>query len=390
MEQQLLCTICGSSTARYCGGCRSAAYCSAECQQTDWGTHKYLCRAFSNISNSSFASRPSPNHFLGIYFPMINSSCKPELRWLHAKEIESGYFDPDLDQLLSVPGQSRYIGRGVQIVRGNILRSRPKFPDSLNIWYLDEQFVDDDLVVNETLHGGPRAVCADGWGDTFWKGPIVAFLKAGDSFDAPKMTDINLTAYRDAIDYLGYFIETVGSMIFPGPSSGLSKRVMDDRSGKVKGVRINCISDQAGDISRQFVQVEVPKTHALFGMQGDDPLEMVMLLDEDESWSLGRYPSPKNATLEGDYNPYAAMLLMDVSKGNLENGTWGGIPEWRKSRATGSVLVVDNHKEDLEVEWVRAVCMAIENHVVPLINRPAVEPEEVWNALTEEVVEQYL
>ena len=128
-------------------------------------------------------------------------------------------------------------------MRGNILRGRPKFPDSLNIRYLDD-FVTDQLPVNETLYGGPDAVCADGWGDKFWKGPIVAYLKAGNDFDAMKMTDMTLTAYRDAIDYLAYFRETVGSMIdWPGSQAHLSKRVMGDRSGKVKGVRINCCGD---------------------------------------------------------------------------------------------------------------------------------------------------
>ena len=51
---------------------------------------------------------------------------------------------------------------------------------------------------------------------------MVAYLKAGNDLDAKKMLDMTLTAYRDAIDYLGYYRETIGSMVdFPGSKSKL-------------------------------------------------------------------------------------------------------------------------------------------------------------------------
>ncbi|KAF1969934.1 hypothetical protein BU23DRAFT_475571, partial [Bimuria novae-zelandiae CBS 107.79] len=105
-------------------------------------------------------------------------------------------------------------------------------------------------------------------GQTIWKGPVVAFFKAGNDLDAPKMKDMNLTTYRDAIGYVGYFRQNIGSMIDgPGSLNGLSRRVMEERTGKAKGVRINCIRDQAGIGSRQFVQVQVPKTHPVFSSE---------------------------------------------------------------------------------------------------------------------------
>jgi hypothetical protein len=158
------------------------------------------------------------------------SSLKSSLCWLEAKEIKSaaGYFEPNLDEVLRIPGQTGYVGRGLQIVRGNALRKRPKFPDSLNIRYIDD-YITDDLPVNATLHDGPDCVCVDGWGDKFWRGPIVAYLKKGDDFDAKKMTDMNLTACRDAIDCLSYYREGIGSMIdFPGSEAHLSKVVMPE------------------------------------------------------------------------------------------------------------------------------------------------------------------
>jgi hypothetical protein len=158
------CTICGSP-GRNCASCRTAAYCSTECQQTDWRTHKKLCRPFKTLSAPGFPSRPSKSHYLAFSFPMNNpvSSPKPSLCWLEAKEVKSaaGHFEPNLDEALCVPGQTGYLRRGIQIVRGNLLRNRPKFTDSLNIRYIDD-FVTDDLPINATLHNGPDCVCADG------------------------------------------------------------------------------------------------------------------------------------------------------------------------------------------------------------------------------------
>ena len=41
---------------------------------------------------------------------------------------------------------------------------------------------------------------------------MVVHLKAGNDYDEKRMEDITLTAYRDAIDYLAYFRDTIGSM----------------------------------------------------------------------------------------------------------------------------------------------------------------------------------
>jgi hypothetical protein len=52
--------------------------------------------------------------------------------------------------------------------------------------------------------------------------------------------------YRDAIDYLGYYRDGVGSMVDSiGSQAYIAKRILADRSGKVRGVRVNCVGDQA-------------------------------------------------------------------------------------------------------------------------------------------------
>jgi hypothetical protein len=157
-------------------------------------------------------------------------------------------------------------------VRGNIWSGQPNSPDSFNLRYLDD-FETEEHPVNQTLHGGARPVCAEGWGDKFWKGPIVAYLKASNDFDAKAIADMHLPAYCNAIDYFAYFRGTIGSMIgSPGSGDKLSKHVMEQRSGKVKGVRINCLSDQAGNSARQLVSVDVPREHPLFILEVRRPL----------------------------------------------------------------------------------------------------------------------
>ncbi|KAG7433921.1 Zinc finger MYND domain-containing protein 10 [Fusarium oxysporum f. sp. raphani] len=84
MDIDVQCTICGSSEASRCARCRSAAYCSLECQQTDWRTHRLLCTKFSEQAQDNYASRPSPTHYLAIFFPMDKK--RPSIVWIDTKK----------------------------------------------------------------------------------------------------------------------------------------------------------------------------------------------------------------------------------------------------------------------------------------------------------------
>ncbi len=318
---------------------------------------------------------------------MITDTGKPRLCLANTKEQESGFVGADLDELLLVPGQRERIGKGLQIVRGNYMRGRPHFADSLNIWYLDD-FRTDELPVNDSLHGVVDAVCVDGWGDNFWRGPVVAYLKAGDDFDAKKMKDMTLTAYRDAADYLAYFREAIGSMIDQGSRNDhLGRIVMKDKTGKVKGVRINCVGDKAGDPALEFVQIEVPKTHPLFMLRGDDPLEIAA--NFDETWVADKYPGYKDADAVEAQNPPGRLLQLVISEDNLEADEWGSIPDWRIPYTTGSLLVVDRTRGDLGVGIVRAACRLMRERIEPLLDENA-DREEILEALTREALEEFM
>ncbi|KDN60570.1 hypothetical protein CSUB01_11286 [Colletotrichum sublineola] len=174
MDDRRTCTIYGSSGARLCTGYASAAYCSLECQQTDWRPHRLLCKHFRRMG-----PRPSPSHCLIIYFPMEVS--RPTLAWVDASlaEGEDSHYLPVLDHLLTVPVNDRYIiGRGVQVVQGNLLRGRPTNPCTLHVYFLDDLDI-RGLVTNKALHGTLPTLLGDTWGETIWKGPVVAMLRNG-------------------------------------------------------------------------------------------------------------------------------------------------------------------------------------------------------------------
>jgi hypothetical protein len=322
---------------------------------------------------------------------------KPRLVWVNTKEDsrEAGYFNPELGELLYIPGNDGYLGRGLHCVRGNALRGRKKTLDTLNIWYIDD-FQVKNLQTNQSLHGTIPTLVGDTWGEMIWKGPIVAVMKEGNKWDPRRVTDITLTAYRDAVDYLGYFRDGYGSMVDGvGAEDGLSKKVVADQAGKVKGVRVNCLGDQAGDVRDQLVQVNVPKMHPLFNLEGDHPLDIPECLGWQ--WVGKRYASRGGSSSRDSgeqssvQNPLAWQLLLQVTGDDEE---WGKIREHRLSYADGSVLVVDRRAKDLRVSAVRAVCRMIEQVVVPLVeqnsNNRQLGREKVLEAITSNRLQEFL
>ncbi|KAF4433435.1 hypothetical protein FACUT_8163 [Fusarium acutatum] len=262
MDVDVQCTICSSSNARRYACCHSAAYCSLECQQTDWRTHRLLCAKFEEQAQHSFASRPSPTHYLAIFFPMDKT--RPSLVWVDTKK-----------------DKNEYIGRDLRQVRGNVLRRRPSTQDTLNLWFLNPDVLPCNITTNKAIHSTILTLIGDIWGDFIWKGPVVAVMRKGTGFEPRHSTDITLTAYRDAIDYLGYYRDTIGSMIEPGQEDHFSKLILSDRISKVIGVCINCLCDQINRQELQIVEVTVPKTHPLFNLEGDDPCDIPALFGMD-------------------------------------------------------------------------------------------------------------
>jgi hypothetical protein len=158
----------------------------------------------------------------------------------------------------------------------------------------------------------------------------------------------------------------------------------------------NCLGDHAGDQARQFLQVEVPKAHPLFNLEGDDSLDIPEYLDM--AWVVksygGKCGSSRTQDAEEQHlaiNPLVRLLLLQAQKGDEE---WGEVSQRRLAHARGSVLVVDRAKHDLRVDVVQAMCKMIEQVVVPLIaeNRKSGEAgrRKVLEGITVERFERFL
>lgn len=270
----------------------------------------------------------------------------PKLVWMDS-EKKGERVQLKFDQLLDVPDSYNWWGgRCLQRVLGNCLRGRQMNENTIHIWHVEY----DDLPSNTSLHGAMPSLVGDAWGETLWGGPLLAVMMVGRDLDPRRIMDINLTAYRDAIDYLGYFRQTIGSMIDGiGSRNAFSRTIMAERCGKVWGIRINCKGDQARG-KPELERVAVPKTHPLFNLEGDNPFDIPDRMDC--SWVAKSYLAKSKSGPEFE-NPLARLLLLRTS---VEHGKWTGLQPWWNDPNIGSILVVDRGKEDLDLDDIEDMC----------------------------------
>lgn len=258
------CTICDELDARLCQRCFSSAYCSIECQQTDWPTHQLLCRSFR-----TYIASPGENFRRAILFPTRYRST----RWIWV-EIEpnaprrEGHDRPLLDELLkNSPSESGYIGRTTILIRGNALRGdRPN-------GHTIEVTLRDDLVDMSPINQSTASVGGNAWYS--WKGPMIVMAKEGVDFDPAHYIDATLDDFRDVVEYLRWYREGEGSATDGiGRSSHFARQIIKEKRGKVLGVRVNCVRDQMASGVKELEEVLVPRRHPLFYEEGDDPSEV--------------------------------------------------------------------------------------------------------------------
>ena len=188
--------------------------------------------------------------------------------------------------------------------------------------------------MNKFIHGTTPTLIGDTWGEFLWKRPIVAVLKKGRGFDPHRLRNITLTAYCDAIDFLGYYRDSIGSMIdSPGAEAHLACHMVQDRAWKVKGVCINCLNDQTKHQEDALVLVDVPWTHPLFNLEGDDLFCIPGHLGF--TWVIKPYtPATSRAATDPADNPLVRNLSLQADPNSR---VWGGVYSWREG-PIGSVL----------------------------------------------------
>ncbi|KAI9771045.1 MAG: hypothetical protein M1839_002981 [Geoglossum umbratile] len=385
-----LCTICGKPDSRRCAKCKSTAYCSTECQQTDWPLHSLLCKSLG-----SFLAPPTLNSRLAIFFPW-NEPC-PRFIWVEVRlgdpnKIGSskGYDYADVRELLkNHPSEgTKGFKPHTEFLRGNLLRGRAANRNTIE-FIERESYAQDDTQSNQSINSVQGHV----W--TSWNGSIVVMVRNGNNWDPPTYGHVTLESFRDATDYMAWYRDGIGSVTYgAGSGTHFAKLVMEEKAGKVKGVRVSCQGDIALLGAEKLISVDVPKTHPLFNIEGDNPFSLSSLLDR--TICAKRYPvHPKLKGQDADEhlaNPMVSTLFTELE---VSREAFGKTRQ-RWQSGVGSVLFVDRTGNDLLPDTLLDMCSFWESEVSPLLveylreDGQTVSKEDVLEAITPERFERYL
>jgi hypothetical protein len=128
----------------------------------------------------------------------------------------------------------------------------------------------DDTQSNQSINSVQGHV----W--TSWKGSIVVMVRNGNDWEPTTYGHVTLENFRDATDYMAWYRDGIGCVTDGvGSTTPFAKRIMEDRAGKVKGVRVSCQGDIALLGAEKLISVDVPKTRPLFNIEGDSPSAFV-------------------------------------------------------------------------------------------------------------------
>lgn len=301
----LTCTICNARNSKKCSVCESSAYCSVECQRTDWPLHRLLCSSYKSV----LETRPSTAHKLGIFFPVEKKV--PELRWVKC-ERRIGYDFPIIEGL---PDDT------IEFMRQKENRFRNfAYTNPLMICFRD-RFLKDGSALNQSIGANTRNV-------PFWRGPVAAmrqYTKVESGYDEV-IADVSLTDLRYAIDFFQIYYENR----FEGFGT------------KIRGVRVNCIGEQKE--RGMFESVETPR---------DLPFGPVIELTKMLGFPVRvrKYPLPKSS----DVSPVNQPITKLHCRIDPNVSGWGLAPmPWQDS--VGSVLMIRADGKDLDLVTAEVLC----------------------------------
>lgn len=421
----LLCTMCDSKGALLCVQCHSGRYCSAECQRTDWPTHKLLCRSFSD-----FRVPPGPLFRRAILFPVHEK--KPKFVWVEVIRKVERFGDeseddasgdefelPKMGDLLgardprpSWPQAGRNIvPEGVAPLEGelhfqvNVLQNRA-LDHTIEVVFRDG-FLIDGSFPNESVARVTKGAHAHAWA-----GPIVVFRKKGIDGDTAFYDDMSLADFRHAVDYFvtyyndAYANESQDEVVLDeswikmslnpgtvgkeGAKGNKSSNKQQGPTGgavpKVKGVRISCEADQRLCRADKYVQVKVADGPSVPADPGPIPISRLIELPivvrkcpPEQHWE---------SYLTGADNQPATFLHLNLDP---TSDLFGWAPlGWQ--RGVGSVLAMRVDRKPLSPHHMDALCYFCQFKLQPVIE-DALEGErtreEVMRYMTKAKFEKF-
>ncbi|KAI4119539.1 MAG: hypothetical protein LQ338_007255 [Usnochroma carphineum] len=334
------CIICSQPNAQLCGKCRSGAYCSVECQQTDWPAHKLLCPQFSVLSD-----RPGPGFRRAILFP--EEGPNPVVFWIDFHPT-STYETAELEKIMGDETLTFAYNDH------NYLRDRD-FGGILKIYSRDD-YVRSGSMVNKSI-----SLVTKGKNPYCWKGPLVVSKTPTLSQDLHD--DITMTDFRNMID----FFMTYGL-------NRQAEAMNHPLKHKAKGVKVNCY----GDIKRfnkKYVAVDVPKDHPVYLAKPSPIFALVGMAVKAQRYPFNKIweDMPHSGVFPWS-NGTAALLQMKADPRNPN--TMGLAPLNWQSRI-GNILVVREDKGDITPAEVEMLCDFCRYKMLPLIEE-SLQSDKEW------------
>lgn len=371
---EFTCTICDSPTAKPCGRCHSARYCSLECQQTDWPSHSLLCSQYT-----THTGRPDPSYKRAILFPP--NETKPQFLWIECKtevedEVPHAAYEYESSQVQNHLGGK--IGQyhafaERRLIQRNVLRDR-NLKNTLEVVWRETFGIDGSQLSKSVVRATRDTAVMS------WAGPIIALKMKGPGSNPTHYIDIDMQDYRDVVDY---FIAYANESVQDG-------ELGRDRNTKLRGVKIHCKGDQRTFGTDVYSAVDVPKDHSIFY----GPIAPISQLvgmpihtrkyPPDKLWKDGLFAPDENV-------PATFLhLVADPS-----NSWWGWAPlSWQND--VGSVLVVRSDGQDVTTRQVEALSRFCQFKMQPLFENALggglveMTREEVIGYLKPSVFEEFM
>jgi hypothetical protein len=199
--------------------------------------------------------------------------------------------------------------------------------------------------------------------------------KTGTDFDPPFYQDITLVDFHDIVDYLSWYRAGIGSAADGiGTDTYFARtHVLPRETGKVKGVRVNCLGDRVVRGLPLFQTVDVPRRHPLFYLEGDDPSSLTEQLGSSVRTLCVKKYTPDSAWKNNDQipdrfdNPIFDILHLDL---NPKSPDWGQRLTRRKGDV-GSILIIGRDGKDLSVGEVEQLYRFGQDWALPRVRQCA-------------------
>ncbi|KAK8195311.1 hypothetical protein HDK77DRAFT_489631 [Phyllosticta capitalensis] len=377
------CLICHNPEGRLCVACHCVAYCSKECQRSDWRSHQKICPQLNTQPE-----RPEDGEFKrAIVFKADED--KPRLVWLEVQRLQ----DPDNEGKTRTPTArpiADFLACTVDAVTGlgfqrNVRRERDLkhtlvvnfcISDTDKVNYCIREATDlrnfhdfsGAIIVSKFTGFTPQELeCADVEAEDYLD--ITDFLVTfGDPEYRLQSHLLDSTRFESHFDLPDFRTLNLGpdtpdeqdAQVKEDPKEASPPLTPQDDKKMAKCVRIACMGDVLGG-SVKFAQAELPLSD-LTMYDASNVASSQAYYSSHISQLVGmpiclRRVMREHGEREADFfNPEATLLLTELMNTSSDNWGWPP-PHWQAHYGVvGSVVAMREDGKDLTVQQVRNLC----------------------------------